>query len=660
MGGKGPLPRNGHPARSVGEDGRYRLLQLINEDGLGALWEGEDSFLQCPVAVRLLSKSVVPNRRVIRELRKRLDDLHRRLDHPTIAYVYGYGDSEGPEQFVVMEPLSGETLAQRIRRSGALEPAKALRLAAEIADGLQAAHSIGHTHGGLTGESVVLQRDGSVKIIDFGVAPVTGSNAQEKDDSPPASEPTSPVGGPAADVHQLTVLLREMLGSDDRPNATLDLNGAARRSAIELASTLRRAAAEAANSRAEETRKAREVARQAEEVARETEVRRAEITRNAQDAAWRAQEARGAEEAARAEHARKADEATRAEEARKASVARREEALEGVEEAARRAQEARRAEEAARGEHARRAEEATRAEEARKASVARGEETLEGVEEAARRAQEARRAEEAARGEHARRAEEATRAEEGAREAEILRADIERKAGEAAERVRTAHLTAGDIEPIASPPVEQAANTTDNVDSRAHTGGDGGAIEALADPPRSHAGSHGGHGQAVPEAPARVAVVAAPADVSQERLTPLASNGTSDHGSVWTPITPWRSPRMWLLGGAGAVALIVAGILVTTIPETTIPGERTPPTAPVDQQPPAAVTVPDLRGLSAAEARDLLMDSGLILDRIVPVAGTPGIVVDTQPTPGEAVPPGTPVMLSIGVEPDRLDQPSTS
>ncbi|MGH2547195.1 MAG: protein kinase domain-containing protein, partial [Actinomycetota bacterium] len=361
--------------------------------------------------MRLLSRSVVPNRQVIRELRKRLDDLHRRLDHPTIAYVYGYSDSEGPVQFVVMEPLSGETLAQRIRRSGALGPAKALRLAAEIADGLQAAHSIGHTHGGLTGESVVLQRDGSVKIIDFGVAPVTGSNTQGKADSPSTSEPTSREGSPAADVHQLTVLLREMLGDKDRHNATLDLNGAARHSAIELASTLRRAAAEAATRRAEEIRKAREVAREAEEVARETEVRRAEITRDLEDAARRAQEARRAEEAARAEHARRAEEATRAEEARRASVARGEEASEAAEEAARQAQEARRAEEAARAEHARRAEEATRAEEARKASVARGEEASEGAEEAARRAQEARRAEEAARAEHARRAEEATRAE---------------------------------------------------------------------------------------------------------------------------------------------------------------------------------------------------------------------------------------------------------
>jgi beta-lactam-binding protein with PASTA domain len=54
------------------------------------------------------------------------------------------------------------------------------------------------------------------------------------------------------------------------------------------------------------------------------------------------------------------------------------------------------------------------------------------------------------------------------------------------------------------------------------------------------------------------------------------------------------------------------------------------------------------------------MDTGLVLDRIVPVAGTPGIVVGSQPSPGEAVTPGTPVRLYVGVEPDRLDEPSTS
>ena len=147
---------------------------------------------------------------------------------------------------------------------------------------------------------------------------------------------------------------------------------------------------------------------------------------------------------------------------------------------------------------------------------------------------------------------------------------------------------------------------------------------------------------------------------SRERLTPVA-NGLGVHSSVWTPITR-KNPRMWLLGGAGAIALIVAGILVTAIPETTIPRERTPPppTTPGDQQPAGAVTVPDLRGLSAAEARDRLMDAGLVLDRIVPAAGTPGIVVGSQPSPGEAVTPGTPVRFYVGVEPDRLDETSTS
>ena len=108
--------------------------------------------------------------------------------------------------------------------------------------------------------------------------------------------------------------------------------------------------------------------------------------------------------------------------------------------------------------------------------------------------------------------------------------------------------------------------------------------------------------------------------------------------------------------------MIVAGILVTTIPETRISGDGPPPprATPTEQQPAAAVTVPDVRGLSAAEARDRLMDAGLILDRIVPVAATPGIVVGSEPIPGEAVTPGTPVRLHVGVEPDRLDEPSTS
>jgi PASTA domain len=111
--------------------------------------------------------------------------------------------------------------------------------------------------------------------------------------------------------------------------------------------------------------------------------------------------------------------------------------------------------------------------------------------------------------------------------------------------------------------------------------------------------------------------------------------------------------RNWLLGGTTVLLVIVAGtLLVGRI------GEEPTPAPPGSSERPrvSTVTVPDLQGLTASEAKDRLTEEGLVLNGVVPVIGPPGIVRNNLPAPGESVAPAAGVVLFIGVEPDRFEE----
>jgi hypothetical protein len=209
----------------LGADKRYRLLRRISRDELGTLWDAEDTSLKCAVTVRMLTERFTADPGRIEEFHSRMSAVAGRLDHPTIAYVFYYSEEEeGSDQFVVMEPLSGEILARRLRRAGALDPEVAFRIAAEIAEGLQAAHDLGLSHGGLTAASVMLTSEGSVKLLDFGAAslmePRSGRRPVEERDDAAALGVSGRAEGPPGDVYQLGMILRQMLAGRGSSTAT--------------------------------------------------------------------------------------------------------------------------------------------------------------------------------------------------------------------------------------------------------------------------------------------------------------------------------------------------------------------------------------------------------------------------------------------------------
>jgi hypothetical protein len=145
--------------------GPYELLGAIGAGGMGEVWRARDTRLERTVAIKLLRRdgaSPSARQRFEREAR-----VVAALSHPHICALYDIGDANG-ELFLVMEHLSGETLAERMER-GPLPMEEALQHAIGIASALAAAHRAGIVHRDLKPANVMLTRSG-VKILDFGLA----------------------------------------------------------------------------------------------------------------------------------------------------------------------------------------------------------------------------------------------------------------------------------------------------------------------------------------------------------------------------------------------------------------------------------------------------------------------------------------------------------
>ena len=150
--------------------GAYDVKSLIGEGGMGAVYRGRDTRLDRDVAIKVLLESFAhdPDRlaRFEREAK-----LLASLNHPHIAQVYGLEVSDTTSA-LVMELVDGPTLADRIAQ-GPLPIEEALSIARQIADALEAAHEQGIVHRDLKPANIKLRPDGTVKVLDFGLAKLT-------------------------------------------------------------------------------------------------------------------------------------------------------------------------------------------------------------------------------------------------------------------------------------------------------------------------------------------------------------------------------------------------------------------------------------------------------------------------------------------------------
>jgi serine/threonine protein kinase len=170
--------------------GPYQIESLLGAGGMGEVYRARDTRLDRTVAIKILTQGVADTP----EVRQRFEREARAvssLSHPHICVLYDVGNQDGIE-YLVMEYLEGETLAERIAK-GRLSTAELLRYASQIADALDKAHRQGIVHRDLKPANVMLTKTGA-KLLDFGLAKGEEIFRGDIDSSPTVSRPLTVQG----------------------------------------------------------------------------------------------------------------------------------------------------------------------------------------------------------------------------------------------------------------------------------------------------------------------------------------------------------------------------------------------------------------------------------------------------------------------------------
>jgi len=171
--------------------GPYEIQALLGAGGMGEVYRARDTRLHRDVAIKILPEIFTADQERLTRFEREARKLAA-LNHPHIAAIYGLEDASSVRA-LVLELIEGESLAERLHR-GPVEIAEAIKIAAQIADALEAAHEKSIVHRDLKPANIKITPDGTVKVLDFGLAKSTPSDVKASDfnELPTlTSEPTS-------------------------------------------------------------------------------------------------------------------------------------------------------------------------------------------------------------------------------------------------------------------------------------------------------------------------------------------------------------------------------------------------------------------------------------------------------------------------------------
>jgi len=144
---------------------RYRLERTLGRGGMAAVWLGHDEVLERQVAVKVLSDTIASDPGFVARFRREARTAAG-LSHPNLVGVYDYSD-EGERPYLVMQFVPGENLAARLQRGEGVDCDK---LARELLEALAHIHQVGILHRDIKPANIIVEPDGTAKLIDFGIA----------------------------------------------------------------------------------------------------------------------------------------------------------------------------------------------------------------------------------------------------------------------------------------------------------------------------------------------------------------------------------------------------------------------------------------------------------------------------------------------------------
>jgi serine/threonine protein kinase len=153
--------------RVIGD--RYKIENLINRGGMGDVYRALDTQSGQRVAIKTLSRQVLQEDMSLVERFRREADVLKRLEHPNIVKILATLDSDG-DQHIIMEYVTGGSLAQLLAREGKLPLARALQISLDLSDALTRAHRLRILHRDIKPANILLAEDGTPRLTDFGVA----------------------------------------------------------------------------------------------------------------------------------------------------------------------------------------------------------------------------------------------------------------------------------------------------------------------------------------------------------------------------------------------------------------------------------------------------------------------------------------------------------
>lgn len=147
----------------------YRILSKLGEGGMGIVYVAEDTLLGRRVAIKSLTLPPMPGQRHFRTRFLREARAASALNHPHIATIHDYGETEDGQPYLVMELVNGQSLCELLRRD-ALPLERAVEIVEQVAEAIAEAHRHGIIHRDIKPSNIVINQRGEVKVLDFGLA----------------------------------------------------------------------------------------------------------------------------------------------------------------------------------------------------------------------------------------------------------------------------------------------------------------------------------------------------------------------------------------------------------------------------------------------------------------------------------------------------------